>query len=160
AEQELDQRQPDAGEGGRRGADDERDEAVGGIAQLAQAPRPVADRDVKQRGDAERLHEHHVDEQTDSEAGDRAEHRARQQTDRHDDQWGEIGADPEHRDLRYGGLLQDHGEKAERDQTDGQLDRVAHGAWARTVPACGAVRTWTTSRWRMSAAGRTWICPL
>ena len=68
AEQELDQRHPDPGDGGRGGAGRQRDEAVGGVAQLAQAPGPVADRDVQQRGDAERLDEHRVDEQPGGEA--------------------------------------------------------------------------------------------
>ena len=114
AEQELDDGHPDPGHGGGRRAGRQRHQPVGGIAELAQSPGPVADRDVEQRGDAKGLHEHRVDQQPGPEAHDRARHRAGQQPDRHDHQRGQVGADPEDRDLRHGRLLDDHGHQGQQ----------------------------------------------
>ena len=96
------------------GADGDRDEAVRGIAQLAQAAGAVADRDEHQRGDAERLQQRGVDEQADPEAEQRARDRAHQQADRRDEQRREVGGHAEDGDLRDRGQLQDAPEQAER----------------------------------------------
>ena len=63
AEQELDERHPDSGHRGRRGARGQGNEPVGGVTQLAQPPGPVADGDVEQRRDPQRLDEHRVHQQ-------------------------------------------------------------------------------------------------
>ena len=140
AEQELDQRHADPGERGRGSAPGASGhQSVGGISQLAQAPGPVADRDVQQRGDAERLHRDHVDEQPDPKPDDRAEQRSGQQPHRHHHQRRDVGADAEDRDLRDRGLLEHDGHERERDEPNGKSKRFRHSVQI-TVPAPAACR--------------------
>ena len=127
----------------RRRADDDRDERALRVAQLAQAPGPVADADVDERRQAERLHEREVDEQ--------ARRRSRRRrpgsephssADRRDDERREVGVRAEELDLRDRGDLEDHHGHAERDE-----------AQRRAAGVIGASRL--ALRAAASAPGRT-----
>src|SRR6185312_14845334 len=151
AEQELHDRVADRRDRGRRGADGEGHERPLRVAQLEQPAGPVADRDVDERRQAQRLDEREVDEQADAEAEHGARDRADHQADRGDHERREVGVRPEELDLRDRGDLEDHHRHAERDEPGdelrGDLDHVALRV---------RVRTWTKSRRRMLANGRTW----
>src|SRR3954469_7885588 len=151
-EQELDHRVADRRQGGRGRADGERHDRALRVPQLEQAAGPVPDRHVDERGEPERLHEREVDEQADAEAEDGARDRTDGQADRGDHERREVGIRAEELDLRDGGDLEDHHREAEHDEPGDELrgDRDHVALRVR-------VRTWTKSRRRMLANGRTWM---
>ena len=155
---------PSPANGGRRRSQRQRDEAVGRVAELAQAPRPVADRDVQQRRHAERLDEQPCRRTARSRSrmiAPGSEPASR--PDRHHDQRRDVGADAEDRDLRDRRLLEittASASSASRSRSrTGRRQLDAHGTCAR----CGCRRAgWSGSERRRGGAGRaagvTWTC--
>ena len=103
---------------------------------------------------AERLDQQAVDEEADREAGHGAGQAAAEQAEGDDQRRQDVGTDVEEFDLGEEGELQQH---ADQDPIATRRGTIFGVTITRASPP---VSTWTRSRLRRSAKGRTWTCLL